>query len=643
MSNTIRIRRRAAGGASGAPSSLANAELAFNEQDDTLYYGKGTGGAGGTATSVIAIGGPGSFAQLASPTFTGTPAAPTAAVDTNSTQVATTAYVLGQLNSTAGTIAMNGTQAAGTSLRIARADHVHPTDTSRAPLASPTFSGVVTLPAGSASVAGGIKLTSGTVKTTPVAGDSGGIEYDGTTVSVINSAGVRKNFAYTDSNITGTASNVTGTVAIANGGTGATTAGAALTNLGAAPLASPTFTGTPSGPTAAVDTNTTQFATTAFVLAQASGVNPVMNGTVAIGTSTRFARADHVHPTDTSRAPLASPTFTGTPAAPTAAVDTNTTQLATTAFVIGQASSTAGAALGTAAVGTSLRYARADHVHAMPTRSQIGAPTADVSNGGFKLTNVADPVNAQDAATKNYVDNVALGLDVKGSVRAATTANITLSGAQTIDGISVVAGDRVLVKNQTTASQNGIYLAAAGAWSRTTDADAWAELVSAFTFVEQGTVNGDTGWVCTVDAGGTLGTTNVTFTQFTSSATITAGNGLTQTGNQFDVGGTANRITVSADAVDIAATYVGQTSITTLGTITTGTWNGTTIAVANGGTGATTLTGYVRGNGTSAFTASATIPNTDITGLGTMSTQAASNVSITGGTIAGCTIDGGTF
>ena len=103
-----------------------------------------------------------------------------------------------------------------------------------------------------------------------------------------------------------------------------------------APAASPTFTGTPSAPTAAIDTNTTQVASTAFVLAQATAANPLANGTAAAGNSSRYARADHVHPTDTTRAPVASPTFTGTPAAPTPAADTNTTQLATTEFVVGQ-------------------------------------------------------------------------------------------------------------------------------------------------------------------------------------------------------------------------------------------------------------------------------------------------------------------
>lgn len=219
--------------------------------------------------------------------------------------------------------------------------------------------------------------------------------------------------------------------------------------------------------------------------------------------------------------------------------------------------------------------------------SDLSAATADFSFGGFKITNVADPVNAQDAATKNYVDNVALGLDVKASVKAATTANITLSGTQTIDGIAVVAADRVLVKNQSTTAANGIYVVAAGAWSRATDANLWSEFPGAFVFVEQGTVNADTGWVCTSDSGGTLDTTAITWAQFSGAGSYLAGNGLNLSGNTFTAVGTSNRITVGAGGIDIAATYVGQTSITTLGTIATGTWSATTIAADKGGTGQT--------------------------------------------------------
>lgn len=240
---------------------------------------------------------------------------------------------------------------------------------------------------------------------------------------------------------------------------------------------------------------------------------------------------------------------------------------------------------------------------------QMATPTASVAMGSQKITGLAEPTLAQDAATKNYVDTVAQGLDTKLSVRAATTANITLSGTQTIDGVTLIANDRVLVKNQTTNTQNGIYVVAAGAWSRAADADTTPDLVSAFTFVEEGTVNADTGWVSTFNPGDSIGSSPVIFTQFSAAGAYTAGTGMTATGNTFNVIGTADRITANANDIDIASTYVGQTSITTLGSITTGTWNATTIAVNRGGTGVATLTGLVKGNGTSAF--SAAVADTD--------------------------------
>jgi phage-related tail fiber protein len=144
----------------------------------------------------------------------------------------------------------------------------------------------------------------------------------------------------------------------------------------------------------------------------------------------------------------------------------------------------------------------------------------------------ADPTSALQGATKQYVDNLISGLDVKTSVLVATTANIALAGTQTIDGVAIPFGARILVKNQTTGSQNGMYLSAAGAWSRTTDADTWNELVSAFVFVEKGTQNTDTGWVCTIDPGGTLGATAVTVSQFAGAGTVTAGAGIDVVGNQ---------------------------------------------------------------------------------------------------------------
>ena len=153
-----------------------------------------------------------------------------------------------------------------------------------------------------------------------------------------------------------------------------------------------------------------------------------------------------------------------------------------------------------------------------------------------QATMVADPVNALEAATKQYVDNMAAGIQVKQSVHVATTANTALSGLLTIDGVVLVAGDRVLVKNQNTASQNGIYVAAAGAWTRPVDADNWLELISAFCFVEEGTVNADSGWVCTINTGGTLGATAIVWTQFAGAGTVTAGVGMSVTGNQVGMG-----------------------------------------------------------------------------------------------------------
>lgn len=166
---------------------------------------------------------------------------------------------------------------------------------------------------------------------------------------------------------------------------------------------------------------------------------------------------------------------------------------------------------------------------------QLAAPAADVAFSGKKITNLSDPTLPQDAATKNYVDNAIQGIDAKDSVRAATTTNITLSGTQTIDGIALVAGDRCLVKNQTTPAQNGIYIVSASTWSRATDMDSWAEVVAAYCWVTQGSTQGDTGWYCTSDPGGTLGTTAITWTQFNSTGTITAGVSLQKTGNVIDL------------------------------------------------------------------------------------------------------------
>jgi hypothetical protein len=186
--------------------------------------------------------------------------------------------------------------------------------------------------------------------------------------------------------------------------------------------------------------------------------------------------------------------------------------------------------------------------------------TDNVDFQNFRLLNLADPINAQDAATKAYVDAVKQALDIKDSVRVATTANITLSATQTIDGVTVAAGDRVLVKDQTTGSQNGIYVVASGAWTRAADANISAEVTPGlFVFVEEGTANGDNGYVLTTNGPITLDTTALVFTQFSGAGQITAGAGLTKTGNTIDVVGSAGRIVTNADSIDLATVSVGST------------------------------------------------------------------------------------
>ena len=187
-----------------------------------------------------------------------------------------------------------------------------------------------------------------------------------------------------------------------------------------------------------------------------------------------------------------------------------------------------------------------------------GSGVVDVNNS--RISNVTDPTQAQDAATKAYVDAVKQALDIKDSVHVATTANITLSGTQTIDGIDVEAGDRVLVKNQTAGDDNGIYVVAAGAWSRATDANISAEVTPGmFVFVEEGTTNGDNGFVLTTDAPITLDTTSLTFTQFSGAGQITAGDGLSKSGNTLSVDD--DNITLVADGTSLRIKGISATAV----------------------------------------------------------------------------------
>ena len=192
-----------------------------------------------------------------------------------------------------------------------------------------------------------------------------------------------------------------------------------------------------------------------------------------------------------------------------------------------------------------------------------GSGVVDVNTS--RIVNVTDPTQAQDAATKAYVDAVKVGLDFKDSVRVATTGNITIASdlnvGDSIDGITLADGDRVLVKDQSTASQNGIYTAGASP-ARATDADADAEVTAGlFVFVEEGTANSDNGYVLSTDGTITVGSTALTFTQFSGAGQIVAGDALSKSGNTLNVNDDNITVEVSSDNLrikGITATAVGD-------------------------------------------------------------------------------------
>ena len=393
MSNTIRIKRRASG-AAGAPSSLANAELAFSEVSDVLYYGKGTGGAGGSATTIEAIAGSGAFLSLS------------------------------------GTQTVTGNK---------------------------TFSGSVVL--GSSATA-----------STPSSGDN--------STSVATTAYVQgEGFLTGNESIT-----ISGDAS----GSGTTSISLTLANSGVS-----------AGTTSGITVNAKGLIT---------GITSLVASDIPSLTAAKISDFD-----------------------------------------------------------STVQANRLD---------EMANPTGSVDLNSQKITNLATPTDASDAATKGYVDASQQGLDVKESVKAATTGNITLSGTQTVDGVALSVGDRVLVKNQSTGSQNGIYVVASGSWSRAADADADSEVSSGlFTFVEEGSSNSDAGFSLTTNGAITVGTTALTFTQFSGAGSVSAGDGLSKSGNTLsaDLKSNGGVVIESGElAVDLGASSI------------TG-----TLAVSDGGTGAT--------------------------------------------------------
>ena len=280
------------------------------------------------------------------------------------------------------------------------------------------------------------------------------------------------------------------------------------------------------------------------------------------------------------------------------------------------------------------------------TLDQMAAPTSAVAMNSQKITGLADPTGDNDAANKGYVDGVAQGLDIKDSVVATTTANGTLSSAfangQSIDGVTLQTGDRILIKNQTTASQNGIYnVNASGAPSRTTDMATGSNAAGAFVFVEEGTVNAENGFTCTTDTGSAVvGTNNLTFAQFSGAGQIIAGDGLEKSGNTLSTDLKANGGLV-IESTELALN-LDASSITG------------TLAIGDGGTGATTASAALTALGLSNYAktliddADAAAARTTL-GLGSIATQAANSVAITGGSVTnlttfdGITVDGGSY
>lgn len=298
---------------------------------------------------------------------------------------------------------------------------------------------------------------------------------------------------------------------------------------------------------------------------------------------------------------------------------------------------------------------------------KIGAVTIGVDASGLSvISNVAN-LTAQssptDAANKAYVDAVAQGLSVKGASLAATTGNITLEGEQTIDGVAVAAGNRVLVKAQNNAAQNGIWVVAVGEWTRAQDMNDNAEVPGAFTFVEEGDTYADTGWVCTTDPPVNLGQTAITWAQFSSAGIIEAGKNLNKVGNTLNLN---NSVTLGDGSGAVGALYATNGNANTVlidgsaGSVQAVSFNNTNssfVAASNGDvtarslsaasngasynftvdgtTGAVTTASYVMADSLSANTATLTqrvqspVFANDVSGSETFKADATGNVTAT--------------
>lgn len=547
MTIPIRIRRSTG---STAPSSLRNAELAYAEGGGgTLFIGVGVGGAGGSATTVqpiagmAAVLGLGSVTQTAVGTYTfsgtvsftgttglGAATATSPSVNDDSTRVATTEWVKDQGFLTS---ASNGTvTSVGLSLPnifSVTGSPITTTGTLTATLAVQAANRIFAGPSAGGDAAPTFRAL--------VAADIP--DLSATYLALSGTQTASGTFTWTGSNT------FTGTTA-----------------LGAATATTPS-----------ANDDSTKVATTEWVVDKAylTGNQSITLSGDASGTGATsiVVTLANNSVTNSKLADMESSRIKGRATAGSGDPEDLTADQVKTLLAIAHTNITD--------FDTGVRQNRLD---------EMAAPTGSVSMNSQKLTNLAAPTSDNDAATKAYVDAAKSGLDVKDSVRVATTANLaSLSGLLTIDGITVVAGDRVLVKNQSTKSGNGIYLAASGAWSRATDADSSAEVSAGmFTFVEEGTTNADSGWVCTTDGSITVGTTEIEFAQFSGAGQVIAGDGLGKSGNTLSVNVDNSTLEISSDSLRIKDSGVTNAKIAAntidLATKVTG-----TLPVANGGTG----------------------------------------------------------
>jgi len=773
MSNTIRIKRRASGGSSGAPASLENAELAFTEVDDVLYYGKGTGGVGGTASNVIAIGGSGAFATLTSnqtisgnKTFTGTVSlgssatAETKTAGNNSTAVATTAYVDSAIvaatytfnlaadsgtstvvddNETltiSGGTGLTTTVAAGNNITV----DLDNTTVTAGSYGTSTAVGSFTVDAqGRLTSASNTNIRTATSSVTGLASfdstdftvTAGAVTLNaervedivGAMVSTNTESGIsvtydddngKLNFDVNDPTIT-IAGDVDGSATMTN--LGNTTINVTLdtvnSNVGAygSTTEIPVVTVNAKGLVTAV--STASISTTLTVGADTGTADSVALATdtltftggegidTAVTNNTITISGEDASTSNKGIASFNSDSFSvASGAVSIKSGGVSNAQLANSTITLGSSTLTLGSTTTSVAGITELTVDNLNFngntitstdSNGNITLSPNGTGTVDVASS--RITGLAEPTQDTDAATKYYVDNKVTGLSWKQAVHVLSSSNVPLTGSTPleIDTHTLNDGERVLLTGQTTASQKGVYDVSitGGSYTltRSSDVNVYTELHGLAVFVQQGASYANTGWVQTAD--------NLTdfngqvWVQFSGAGLYAAGSALSLNGTEFNVnvatnggieiatdelklkdslagagltissgvlavGGTADRITVGADSVDIAATYVGQSSITTVGTIGSGTWQGTIVSPTYGGTGVNngsktiTLGGNLETSGAHNTTLTTTA-NTSITlpTTGTLATLAGvenlSNKTINASSIGATTRGTGAF